>query len=46
MKNFDNLDDFKKWAEKNKLNYQIEYESNNDIENGKKFVSLIKIMTL
>ena len=35
MKNFDNLDDFKKWAEKNKLNYQIEYESNNDIENGK-----------
>ena len=35
MKNFDNLDDFKKWAEKNKINYQIEYESNNDIENGK-----------
>ena len=35
MKDFDNLDDFKKWAEKNKINYQIEYESNNDIENGK-----------
>ena len=35
MKKFNDIDSFKKWAEENSINYQLEYEASDDIENGK-----------